>query len=118
MKIKEIVEKLNLEVKSGFNRLENEITGGYTSDLLSDVLANSEEGNIWVTLQIHQNIVAVASLKELSGIIIVNGREPEDDTIERAKEENIVIMVTRMPAFEIIGRLYSLGITGSSHAVE
>ena len=112
MKVKEIIETLELEVKAGANRSDNEITGGYASDLLSDVLANSQEGNIWITLQIHQNIAAIASMKELSGIIIVNGREPEEETIQKADSENIPIMVSKMPAFELIGRLYALGISG------
>ena len=112
MKVKELIEILELEVKAGANRSDNEITGGYASDLLSDVLANSQEGNIWITLQIHQNIVAIASIKELSGIIIVNSREPEEETIQKADSENIAIMVSKMPAFELIGRLYALGISG------
>lgn len=62
MKLKEVVEKLNLEVKTGLDRLDNEVTGGYAGDLLSDILANGKEGNLWITLQIHQNIVAVASV--------------------------------------------------------
>ncbi len=112
MKVKEIIEKLNLEVKAGMNRLDNEITGGYASDLLSDVMANSKEGNIWITLQIHQNIIAVAEMKELSGIVIINNREPEKETIKKAEEENMPIMISKMTAFELIGRLYALGITG------
>ena len=112
MKITELIQKLNLSVRSANGHLERRITGGYASDLLSDVLANGEEGNIWITLQIHQNIVAVASMKDLAGIILVNGREPEPQTLEKAEAENIVIMVTELPAFELVGRLYSLGVTG------
>ncbi len=112
MKLKELVEKLNLSVRSGKNSLDCEVARGYASDLLSDVLANSEEGDLWVTLQIHQNTVAVASMKNLAGIILVNGREPELDTLEKAEAENIVIMVTEMPMFELVGRLYEFGITG------
>ena len=51
-------------------------------------------------------------MKNMAGIILVNGREPEEDTIEKAQVENIVIMVTEMPTFELVGRLYELGITG------
>jgi hypothetical protein len=93
--------------------LEREVTGGYASDLLSDVLANSKEGNLWITLQIHQNIVGVASMKDLAGIILVNSREPESETLEKAEAEKIPIMVTEMPTFELIGMLYSLGIVGT-----
>lgn len=112
MKLTELIEKLNLDVKSAKVDLEREVTGGYASDLLSDVLANSKEGNIWVTLQVHHNIVAVASMKDLAGVILVNGREPEQETIDKAEKENLVIMVTEMPTFELVGRLYSLGVTG------
>ena len=112
MKLNELIEKLNLDVRSAKADLEREVTGGYASDLLSDVLANSKEGNIWVTLQVHHNIVAVASMKDLAGVILVNGREPEQETIDKAEKENLVIMVTEMPTFEIVGRLYSLGVTG------
>lgn len=112
MKLNELVEKLNLDVRSARGNLDSEVSGGYASDLLSDVLANSREGNIWVTLQIHQNIVAVATMKDLAGIILVNGREPEEETVEKADEEDIVIMISELPAFELVGRLYKLGISG------
>ena len=112
MKLTELVQKLNLDVRSAKANLDLEVTGGYASDLLSDVIGNSKEGDLWITLQIHQNIVAVASMKDLAGIILVNGREPEQDTIEKAETENIVIMVTDLPTFEIVGRLYNLGVTG------
>jgi len=112
MKLTEIVEALELEVKSGADILDAEVLGGYASDLLSDVLANSSEGDLWITLQIHENIIAVASMKGLSGIVIINGREPEEETLERAVEENIPVLLSPVPAFELIGRLHALGISG------
>ena len=112
MKLKEIVEKLNLDVKCKTNNLNKEVNKGYASDLLSDVIANSNEGDIWITLQVHRNIVAVASMKGLSGIVIVNGREPEEETIKKAEVEKIPIMVSTLPAFELIGQLYAMGISG------
>ena len=112
MTLKEMIEKFDLEVKTGTEALDTEITGGYASDLLSDVLANSEEGNVWITLQIHQNIVAIASIKGLAGILLINDRQPAEETISKAEEEGMPIMVSILPAFEIIGRLYKLGIRG------
>lgn len=113
MKIVELVEKLNLDVRSANENLEREITGGYASDLLSDVLANSKEGNLWITLQLHQNIVGVASMKDLAGIILVNGREPEPETLEKAEAENIPVMVSELSTFELVGKLYNLGVGGT-----
>ena len=108
MKLYQIVKELGLEVKSKVFNLDKEVNGGYASDLLSDVIANAKKDNIWITLQIHQNIVGVAALKELTGIIIVNGRKPEEETLKKAEEENIPIMVTELPAFKIIGKLYRM----------
>ncbi len=113
MKLAEIVDTLDLKVRTGGD-LEREVSGGYASDLMSDVIAHAAKGHVWVTLQIHQNVVAVASLKELAGIVLVNGREPEQATVERAESENIPIMVSPLTAFEVIGRLYELGVTGST----
>jgi hypothetical protein len=89
-----------------------EIQGGYASDLLSDVMGNSREGDIWVTLQKHVNIVAVAQLNGLAAIVLVNGRQPEPDTRARAEEMGITIISTPMQAFDAIGALYSMGIRG------
>ena len=113
MKLTELIQKLNLSVRSAKMQLDREVTGGYASDLLSDVLAHGEEGNLWITLQIHQNIVGVASMKDLAGIILVNNREPEPETLEKAEAEGLPIMVTEMPTFELVGKLYSLGIVGT-----
>jgi hypothetical protein len=114
VKLAEVVNELDLKVRTARGELERDVGGGYASDLMSDVIAHGAKGDLWVTLQIHQNIVAVASLKELAGIVLVNGREPEDATVERAKSENIPIMVSALPAFDVIGRLHELGITGGT----
>ena len=108
MKLMEIIEKLQFEVLTAKDKLDEEVTGGYTSDLLSDVIANSKKGSLWITLQTHQNIIAVARLKDLAGIIIVNNREPDVDTLAKAKEENVPLLRSREMAFEISGKLYAL----------
>ena len=113
MKLSEVVEKLQLEIRTGANRLDVAVDRGYASDLMSDVMANATEGDIWVTLQTHQNIVAVAVMKSLAGIILVSGREPQEETLKKAEEEEIPILVSRMPAFELVGRLFELGLSGS-----
>ena len=108
MKLKEIVEKLQLRVLTGQDRLETEVTGGYASDLLSDVMANAKGGNLWITLQTHENIIAVAKLRDLAGIIIINNRKPDEETLRRAKEENVPLLCSAEIAFRIAGKLYAL----------
>ncbi len=106
MKVSELVEKFGLKVFSGESGLENEISGGYVSDLLSDVMGNSQEGQVWITLQTHQNVMAIASLKELAAVILVKGFEPEEDTTERSNEEGIPVLGTDKATFEMAGNLY------------
>ena len=113
MNLADVVKQLQLSVKTGADSLDKEVRRGYVSDLMSDVIANAEEGDLWVTLQIHQNIVAVAVMKSIGGIILVNGREPEEGTLRKAEAEGIPIMVSSLPAFELVGRLFGLGISGS-----
>ncbi len=110
MKLQEIVAALSLVVKTGEKLLERDVTGGYAGDLLSDVLAHSKKGNVWITLQTHTNIVAVASSKELSGIIIVNGRVPEEETLRKAEEENVPMMISSLSTYHVVCRLYELGL--------
>jgi hypothetical protein len=112
MKLKELAERLEWELKTQNVPVEGEVKSGYASDLLSDVLANSIEGDLWVTRQTHLNIVAIAVMRDLSGILLVNGAEPEPDTVEKAIEKIVPIFRTTLPAFEVVGRLYQLGISG------
>ncbi|MCL2246756.1 MAG: serine kinase, partial [Lentimicrobiaceae bacterium] len=76
MNVRDLVEKANLKILSGEKGMEAEITGGYTCDLLSDVMGHAQEGNVWITLQTHKNVMAIASLKELAAIILVKNLQP------------------------------------------
>jgi hypothetical protein len=113
MTLKEVVKTLHLSVQCGEDRMEQTVTGGYVGDLLSDVIANSKAGQVWITMQVHVNIVAVAVLKDLAGIMIVQGRKPAEETLKKANEENVAIMMSSLPAFETAGKLFKL-IDGSS----
>ena len=113
MKLADLVNALDLKVISAPESLDNEVTGGYVSDLLSDVIGNSRQGDVWITLQGHVNVVAVASMKDLAGIILVNNRQPDEDAVEKAEEEGIAVLVSELPAFEVVGRLYGLGVRGA-----
>lgn len=108
MKVSELVEKLGLTVFSGHQGLDCEITGGYVSDLLSDVMGNAREGQIWITLQVHQNVMAIALLKDLSAIILVNDLEPEENTEVASDKEGIPVLGTPLSTFEIAGKIYQL----------
>ena len=108
MKLKDIIDKLDLKVLTAQSMLEADVHFGYSSDLLSDVMANAKKGDLWITLQTHQNTIAVAKLKELTGIILVNKRLPDEDTLKKAEEEKIPILSTSDTAFVTAGKLYRI----------
>ena len=88
MTVEELVASLELEVFSP-GEMSQVVTGGYASDLLSCVMARAQSGNIWVTLQAHPSVVAVASLLNLSAVLITEGVTPDSDTVERAQENRV-----------------------------
>lgn len=108
MRLKEVVEKLELKVFVGEELLDREISWAYCSDLLSDVMGFAQESQLWITLQTHKNIVGVASLKDLGAIILVKNFEPTPDTIALAQEEGIPILGSPLNSFDLCGELYTL----------
>ena len=113
MRLSELVKELGLTVVSDGGDIDREITGGYASDLMSDAIAHANAGDLWVTLQVHVNVVAIASMKEIGAVLLTQDRQPLAETVEKAKVERIPILVSSLPAYELIGRLYQLGIRGS-----
>jgi len=108
MTLKDVVEKLGLRVLTSKGVGDGDVTGGYTCDLLSDVMGNAVLGNLWITMQTHQNVLAVAKLKDLAGVVVVCDRELDQDVLRKADEEDVLILGTDESAFRISGRLYAL----------
>ena len=110
MKAAEVTKALGLQVRAGEAGLEREVTGGCVSDLLSYVMGNAHAANVWITIQVHPNIIGVAELLDLSAIIIAGGQEPEAATLEKAQERAVTILSAKESAFMVAGRLYELGV--------
>ena len=107
MKIKEIAAALNAEIcQDQFE--DTEISGAYTSDLLSDVIAHAKDGGALITIQAHKNTVAVAALVEISVIIICNSRPLTDDMLEAAKDEGIAIIRSKENQYTVSGKLWEM----------
>lgn len=107
MKAKEVANRLGLTTVQSVGG-EKEIITGYTSDLLSDVMANAEDGAILITIQAHKNAVAVASLAGCPAIFICNDRPIPEEMIEAAKEEEIAVYSTEKNQYQVSGELYAL----------
>jgi len=108
MILADLINKLDLQVLTGEADLGKEVTGGYVSDLLSHVMGQSSAGQVWITMQGHQNIVAVASLVGLSAVVVAGGVEPDPVTLEKAREQDVVLCKTARPVFDTAGLLYGL----------
>jgi len=109
MTLQDIINALELKpLTSGDFTVEP--SSGYASDLLSCVMAGAKHGSIWVTLQAHTNIVAVAALLEMSAVIITEGAQPDQSTIDKAQQEGIILFSTDKFTFEIVGRLWDMGL--------
>jgi predicted transcriptional regulator len=108
MQVKDIISILDLKIFGGSQGLQREISGGYTSDLLSDVMGHADSGKVWITLQTHKNVIAIASLKELAAVILIKGLEPDADMLAQAEEEGIAVLGSNEQAFEVTGKLFNL----------
>jgi len=107
MKISEVAAALNAEIcQSEFQDVE--VSGAYTSDLLSDVMANAKDGGALVTIQAHRNTVAVAALVNITVIVICNSRPLPDDMLDAAKDESIAVIRTKENQFTVSGKLWEL----------
>jgi hypothetical protein len=87
---------------------DRDISGAYTSDLLSDVMAHAKDGGALITIQAHKNTVAVATLVNISVIIICNSRPLPEDMLAAAKDEGIAVFLTKENQYTVSGRLYRL----------
>ncbi len=111
MTLQEIINELGLTLLTEPKDFTEVLpTYGYASDLLSCVMAGAKNKGLWVTLQAHVNIVAVAALLDLSAVIITEGAEPDIATIAKANEQGITLLSTSRPTYAIAGKLWELGV--------
>ena len=110
--VKDLVDKFGLNVIAGEKGLDRSVQGGYCGDLLSDVMGNAQPGNVWLTIQGHQNIIAVAVLREMAAIILTGNTTPHAETREKADEESIPLLQWSGLTYDLAGRMYAAGIHG------
>jgi predicted transcriptional regulator len=113
MTVYELVSQLPLKAVGGEKGLDKVVSSGYAGDLLSNVMGQAVSGGVWVTMQGHQNIIAVGDLVGLSAIIVAGGVEPDNEAVVKAEKEGMALLITTLPVFEIVGRLHQLGIKGT-----
>jgi hypothetical protein len=111
MNLQQIIDHLNLTLLTEPGDFaEITPTGGYSSDLLSCVMAGAKKGHLWITLQAHLNIVAVAALNEVAAVIITENAQPDAASIAKANQQGVILLSTPQPTYEVNGKLWELGI--------
>jgi hypothetical protein len=107
--VSDVARELAAEL-AGSPDLGGQVTGAQVCDLLSHVMARGREGQVWITIQTHSNIVAVAALARLSAIILAHGVQPEAETLMRAEDENLPLLLSAESAYSLAGKLYAMGV--------
>jgi hypothetical protein len=111
MTLADMIDTLGLELLTEARDFSDApVRAGYASDLLSRVLAEAPHYGVWVTLQAHNNVVAVAAVLELAAVIISSGSRPDADTIAKANEEGVPLLATAASTFTLVGRMWELGV--------
>lgn len=114
MNLQETIEKLELNILTEPKDFtEIPAKSGYCSDLLSCVMTGAEPEGVWVTLMAHSNIVAVAALLDLAAIVITEGAQPDQETIDKANQKGVTLLQTSHPNFHVVGQLWELGLRAS-----
>ncbi|ABR30774.1 iron-sulfur binding hydrogenase [Thermosipho melanesiensis] len=108
MKLSKIIGAIDAEAV--FFKDDCEIVHAYTGDLLSMVMKNAKSGSIWITVQNHLNIIAVAAMSGIKAIVLCEDMNFSNDVIEKAKEEGICLLKAKDDAYTVSGKIYTLGI--------
>ena len=101
-----------LRAESLTDRVPDELSGSYISDLLSDVLAHAKPGMLWLTIQTHRNVVSVAATKDIAAVLFTCGRRPFAEVIAEAEAEGIALLTTPLTTYEAAGKLWEAELRG------
>lgn len=110
MRIKDLRDLLEAEVLSGEERLEEEISAVFASDMMSDVLACPDEIHCMLTGLMNSQVIRTADMMDIGVIVFVRGKKPGEDVIEMAMQRDMVVMVTPCRMFTACGRMYQTGV--------
>ncbi|MBA4377441.1 MAG: serine kinase [Gemmatimonas sp.] len=108
MKLSVLAEKLALKPVTAM--FDKEISGVYISDMVSDVIANAKPGDLLVTVQIHNNVIAAANLVDIAGIVVTQSKLPSEDVRKMAEKAQIPIFSTDLSRWQVTTMLYEAGV--------
>ncbi len=112
MLLREISEILQADSIGDFEDPDKNIEMAYGSDLMSDVLTFVKSGSLLLTGLINPQVIRTAEMAEIVVVCFVNGKKPQQETIELAREKNIPLLATKLFMYECCGRLHKKGLSG------
>jgi predicted transcriptional regulator len=108
MTIRDLIDRLKLKPLSTFD--DRDVSGVVVSDMLSDVMAGAKSGNLWLTVQTHKSVVPAANLVDVAAVVVTSGKTVPQETVDLASKYKVAILSSELPTFELVGKLYSLGL--------
>lgn len=112
MKLSKVLEVIEGKTVSKNVNLEMEVQMGSGADLMSDVLAFTQEGTLLMTGLTNPQVVRTAEMAGVKAIVFVRGKLPPAETIALAEEKGIPLLASKYTMFETCGRLYKAGLPG------
>ncbi len=119
MKIKDLVELLDGEVITEDCNYDEDISYGFSADLMSDalmLLRNSplkeEEQGILITGLVTNQAIRTAEMLDINYILFVRGKEPSANVIDLAEDSDITLITTKKTMFVSNGLLYQNNVVG------
>lgn len=112
MKLSQIAEILNADVICGEGLRDKEVVSACASDMMSDVLAFVKDHAVLITGLCNPQVIRTAEMMDISCIVYVRGKRPDEMSVELAKSKNIVLLASKFRMYQACGRLYSEGLQG------
>ena len=110
MQISYLRDLLEAKVLCGEDRLEEDVTTVFASDMMSDVLACPDEIQCMLTGLMNSQVIRTADMMDIGLIVFVRGNCPPTDVVEMARQRDMVVLVTSCRMFSACGRLYAAGL--------
>ena len=116
MNVRELMPHIEARALTGETGLDNPVSAGYACDLLSWVMAHGKKGMAWITVQTHMNVIAVASLMEMTAVILPEGIKMEGPSLEKAREEGIAVLQSKRSAYALCALMHQAGLPADADA--
>ena len=107
MKVKELSQKLNLRTLVEGDS-ERAVEGCYCGDLLSWVMSRIKENDVWLTVMGNINAIAVATLADVSCIVLVENASLDEEAKRKAQAMDVTILQTDANSYQLATKIYEL----------